>query len=54
LPSPFAGALELSLGAAEASFPALLLSSLLPQAVRASDAVASTTAVRHARVGRVN
>jgi hypothetical protein len=48
--------LELALGAAESLVPlpaVLLLLSPLPQAVSASDAVASTMAVRQARVGRV-
>ena len=43
-------ALLLSLGEADELLPALSLSLLPPQAVRASDAVASTTAVRQGAV----
>src|SRR3954468_23281757 len=55
-PSPLVGALELE-PAADGELldllPALSLLLSLPHAVSASDAVASTTAVRHARVVRV-
>ena len=53
VPSPLAGALALDEAEALEPPPAEPLLLLPPQAVSASDAVASTTAVRQARVGRI-